>query len=41
MEDLDKLDRYGQGAMDFTIGSALDLFGGQIPFKDIVKKAGK
>ena len=33
-EDLEKIRRLGGGRMDFTIGSALDLFGGSIPFEE-------
>lgn len=31
-EDLDKLKALGGGRIDFTVGSALDIFGGQMPF---------
>ncbi|MGN1114879.1 MAG: phosphoribosylformimino-5-aminoimidazole carboxamide ribotide isomerase [Oscillospiraceae bacterium] len=36
-ENLDKLKTLGRGRLDFTIGSALDIFGGNMPFKDVVK----
>ena len=36
-EDLDKLKLLGKGKVDFTIGSALDLFGGKLEFEKIVK----
>ena len=36
-EDLDKLKNLGKGKVDFTIGSALDLFGGKLEFEKIVK----
>lgn len=36
-EDLDKLKSLGKGKVDFTIGSALDLFGGKLEFEKIVK----
>lgn len=36
LEDLDSFRRAGKGRLHFTIGSALDLFGGTIPY-EIVK----
>lgn len=33
MKDAELLKRLGKGHLDFTIGSALDLFGGHIPFE--------
>lgn len=33
--DLDKLKEIGGGRLDFTIGSALDIFGGNIPFEKV------
>ena len=36
MEDLKEFERVSKGRLDFTIGSALDLFGGKIPY-EIVK----
>lgn len=38
MEDLEILKTLGKGKIDFTIGSALDLFGGHILFDEIVTK---
>ena len=35
-QDLDLLDKAGKGNLDFTIGSALDLFGGSIPFERLL-----
>lgn len=35
-EDLEKLDAYTDGQMDYTIGSALDLFGGSLKFDKII-----
>lgn len=32
MEDIELLRKYGKGRLDVTVGSALDLFGGTIPF---------
>jgi len=37
MIDLDEVTRVGQGRIDLTIGSALDIFGGQgVRYKDAV-----
>ena len=35
MEDMEQIRRTGNGKVDFTIGSALDLFGGRIPYEVI------
>ncbi len=35
-EDLDRVNRLGRGKVDLTIGSALDIFGGNIPYDDVV-----
>lgn len=37
MEDIQKLNQCGRGCLDVTVGSALDLFGGTIPF-DLLKE---
>jgi phosphoribosylformimino-5-aminoimidazole carboxamide ribotide isomerase len=34
--DLEKLNAVGKGAIDVTIGSALDLFGGSLPYREVV-----
>ena len=34
--DLEKLKRLGQGKIDVTIGSALDLFGGSMEFDRVI-----
>lgn len=34
-EDLEKLKVLGRGRLDFTIGSALDIFGGHMPFDEV------
>lgn len=34
--DLDLVNQIGKGRVDLTIGSALDIFGGQIPYADVV-----
>ncbi len=36
-DDLARLDGVGQGRIDVTIGSALDLFGGSMPYRDVVE----
>lgn len=36
-EDLRKLKELGRGKVDVTIGSALDLFGGSMPFDQVIK----
>ena len=33
MADIEELRRAGQGGLDVTVGSALDIFGGSIPFE--------
>ena len=38
-EDLDRLYEYGKGRVDFTVGSALDIFGGKLPFTEVVRYA--
>lgn len=37
MEDVEKLRGCGQNRVDFTVGSALDIFGGCIPFEILVE----
>lgn len=37
LADLDRVDALGRGRVDLTIGSALDLFGGPIPFAEVVR----
>ena len=34
-DDLDTLKELGRGKIDFTIGSALDIFGGNISFEKV------
>ena len=36
--DIEKIKQIGNEKIDFTIGSALDLFGGKIKYKEIIKK---
>ncbi|MBQ8923849.1 MAG: phosphoribosylformimino-5-aminoimidazole carboxamide ribotide isomerase [Lachnospiraceae bacterium] len=35
--DLDKLKNLGHNKIDVTIGSALDIFGGSMPFEEVIK----
>ncbi len=37
-EDIERVQNIGKGKIDFTIGSALDLFGGSLKFDEIVKE---
>ena len=37
LSDLDRVKELGQGRVDLTIGSALDIFGGNIPFEEVVQ----
>ena len=41
MEDLEKLSLLGDDHLDVTVGSALDLFGGNLPYKDVLKYCSK
>ena len=36
LADLERVNRLGKGRVDLTIGSALDIFGGQIPYETVV-----
>ena len=36
LEDLERVRRLGQGKVDLTIGSALDIFGGKVPYAEVV-----
>jgi phosphoribosylformimino-5-aminoimidazole carboxamide ribotide isomerase len=36
LSDLDRVKTLGKGRVDLTIGSALDIFGGTIPYRDVV-----
>jgi len=37
LSDLDLVKELGQGRVDITVGSALDIFGGNIPYKSVVE----
>ncbi|MDQ8182531.1 phosphoribosylformimino-5-aminoimidazole carboxamide ribotide isomerase [Pelagicoccus sp. SDUM812005] len=36
LEDLDRVESLGGGKVDLTIGSALDVFGGQVAYADVI-----
>ena len=38
MEDMETVDRLGKGRVDLTIGSALDIFGGALSYRDVVDR---
>lgn len=40
MQDIINLEKYGNYKLDFTIGSALDIFGGKIAYNSIVSEYG-
>ena len=37
VSDIEDLRKYGKDRLDVTVGSALDLFGGRIPFTELIK----
>ncbi len=37
LSDLDRVKELGKGKVDLTIGSALDCFGGTIPYADVIE----
>ena len=37
VKDLEELRTFGKNRLDVTVGSALDLFGGSIPFSELIK----
>jgi phosphoribosylformimino-5-aminoimidazole carboxamide ribotide isomerase len=36
LEDLDQVKALGKGRVDLTIGSALDIFGGDVSYRDVI-----
>lgn len=37
MNDLERIKLAGMGRVDVTVGSALDIFGGSLPYRDVVE----
>ena len=37
LQDLELVERLGRGRVDCTVGSALDIFGGSLPYRDVVQ----
>ena len=38
IEDIENINIIGQGKIDFTVGTALDIFGGSMKYRELVKK---
>jgi phosphoribosylformimino-5-aminoimidazole carboxamide ribotide isomerase len=41
MEDLRLIRKLGQGKLNVTIGSALDIFGGDMKWEDVLEACGQ
>ncbi len=41
MQDIETIEKYGAGRIAYTIGSALDIFGGKLSYREIVQHAAK
>lgn len=39
MQDIETIEKYGAGRIAYTIGSALDIFGGKLSYREIVEHA--
>lgn len=37
LSDLDLIEELGQGKLDFTVGSALDIFGGKLAYREVIQ----
>jgi len=37
LDDIEEIRRAGKGRVDFTVGSALDIFGGSLPYADVCR----
>ena len=37
LADIDLIASHGQGRVDFTVGSALDIFGGKLPYQSLLR----
>jgi hypothetical protein len=35
MDDLERIKKAGKSRVDVTVGSALDIFGGDLPYKEV------
>lgn len=38
MDDVALIESAGKGMVDYTIGSALDIFGGKISYREVVRR---
>lgn len=38
LSDLDLIEELGQGKLDFTVGSALDIFGGELAYEEVIRR---
>jgi phosphoribosylformimino-5-aminoimidazole carboxamide ribotide isomerase len=36
LDDLERIRQLGKGRLDFTVGSALDLYGGELKYRDVI-----
>ncbi|NLW48668.1 MAG: phosphoribosylformimino-5-aminoimidazole carboxamide ribotide isomerase [Firmicutes bacterium] len=41
LSDLDLIEELGQGKLDFTVGSALDIFGGKLAYDEVIRRSFK
>ena len=39
MADIDLIEEAGRGRVDFTVGSALDIFGGRLAYREVVERS--
>jgi len=39
LDEIETIRRAGRGRIHFTVGSALDIFGGRLPYRDVVEAA--
>ena len=38
LADIDLIDELGAGRIDYTVGSALDIFGGDLPYRELLRR---
>lgn len=38
LADIDLINRLGRGKLDFTVGSALDIFGGSLAYEEVIRR---